>query len=71
MTNTQTPPSATTIVIPTGAPVTNAVANHAEKPEKFNGQNFKRCRIEADRLLGLRLQEKEREQFTVEERAKF
>ncbi|GJU02620.1 ribonuclease H-like domain-containing protein [Tanacetum coccineum] len=28
-------------------------------------------RIEADRLLGLRLQEKEREQFTVEERAKF
>ncbi|GKE67145.1 hypothetical protein Tco_1521306 [Tanacetum coccineum] len=26
----------------TGAPVTNTVANHAEKPEKFNGQNFKR-----------------------------
>ncbi|GJZ96006.1 hypothetical protein Tco_0668340, partial [Tanacetum coccineum] len=25
-----------------GAPVTNIVANHAEKPEKFNGQNFKR-----------------------------
>ncbi|GKG45823.1 hypothetical protein Tco_0498269, partial [Tanacetum coccineum] len=22
--------------------VTNTVANHAEKPEKFNGQNFKR-----------------------------
>ncbi|GJX21867.1 pol polyprotein [Tanacetum coccineum] len=26
----------------TGAPVTNTVANHAEKPEEFNGQNFKR-----------------------------
>ncbi|GKD42038.1 hypothetical protein Tco_1266683 [Tanacetum coccineum] len=26
----------------TGAPVTNTVANHAEKLEKFNGQNFKR-----------------------------
>ncbi|GKD05102.1 hypothetical protein Tco_1180076 [Tanacetum coccineum] len=26
----------------TGAPVTNTVANHAEKPEKLNGQNFKR-----------------------------
>ncbi|GKA72769.1 hypothetical protein Tco_0778985, partial [Tanacetum coccineum] len=25
-----------------GAPVTHTVANHAEKPEKFNGQNFKR-----------------------------
>ncbi|GKA35054.1 hypothetical protein Tco_0721545 [Tanacetum coccineum] len=42
MTNTQTPPPATTVVIPTGAPATNIVANHAEKPEKFNGQNFKR-----------------------------
>ncbi|GKB77813.1 retrovirus-related pol polyprotein from transposon TNT 1-94 [Tanacetum coccineum] len=26
----------------TGAPVTNTVANHAEKPKKFNGQNSKR-----------------------------
>ncbi|GKF13673.1 hypothetical protein Tco_0055135 [Tanacetum coccineum] len=42
MTNTQTPPHATTVVIPTGAPATNTVANHAERPEKFNGQNFKR-----------------------------
>ncbi|GJR15628.1 hypothetical protein Tco_0798280 [Tanacetum coccineum] len=42
MTNTQTPPPATTVVIPTGAPATNTVANHAEKPKKFNGQNFKR-----------------------------
>ncbi|GJZ14451.1 putative reverse transcriptase domain-containing protein [Tanacetum coccineum] len=25
-----------------GAPVTNTVANHAKKPEKFNGHNFKR-----------------------------
>ncbi|GJV85585.1 hypothetical protein Tco_1525483 [Tanacetum coccineum] len=36
MTNTQTPPTATTVVNTTGAPVTNTVANHAEKPEKFN-----------------------------------
>nr|GEY55434.1 ribonuclease H-like domain-containing protein [Tanacetum cinerariifolium] len=31
-----------TLVNVTGAPVTNPIANHAEKPEKFNGQNFKR-----------------------------
>ncbi|GJV27831.1 hypothetical protein Tco_1384279 [Tanacetum coccineum] len=42
MTNTQTPPNATTVVIPTGAPATNIVANHAKRPKKFNGQNFKR-----------------------------
>ncbi|GJR12802.1 pol polyprotein [Tanacetum coccineum] len=43
MTNTQTPPPATTVVNTTGAPVaTTTVANHAEKPEKFNGRNFKR-----------------------------
>ncbi|GJX64038.1 zinc finger, CCHC-type containing protein [Tanacetum coccineum] len=42
MTNTQTPPLATTVVNTTGAPVTNTVVNHAERPEKFNGQNFKR-----------------------------
>ncbi|GKA16458.1 hypothetical protein Tco_0696205, partial [Tanacetum coccineum] len=42
MTNTQTPPPATTVVNITGTPVTNTVANHAERPEKFNGQNFKR-----------------------------
>ncbi|GJW99868.1 retrovirus-related pol polyprotein from transposon TNT 1-94 [Tanacetum coccineum] len=42
MTNTQTPPPATTVVNTTGVPVTNIVANHAERPEKFNGQNFKR-----------------------------
>ncbi|GKA06881.1 retrovirus-related pol polyprotein from transposon TNT 1-94 [Tanacetum coccineum] len=42
MTNTQTPPPATTVVIPTSAPATNTMANHAEKPKKFNGQNFKR-----------------------------
>ncbi|GJZ29223.1 hypothetical protein Tco_0573870 [Tanacetum coccineum] len=41
MTNAQT--LATTVVNTTGAPVaTTIVANHAEKPEKFNGQNFKR-----------------------------
>ncbi|GKB74704.1 retrovirus-related pol polyprotein from transposon TNT 1-94, partial [Tanacetum coccineum] len=42
MTNTQTLPPATTVVIPTSTPATNTVANHAERPEKFNGQNFKR-----------------------------
>ncbi|GJW55155.1 pol polyprotein [Tanacetum coccineum] len=34
--------SVTTLVNVIGAPVTNTVANHAEKQEKFNGQNFKR-----------------------------
>ncbi|GJS83734.1 hypothetical protein Tco_0750275 [Tanacetum coccineum] len=33
--------------------------------------DFIQARIEADRLLALRLQDEEREQFTVEERAKF
>ncbi|GKG07795.1 hypothetical protein Tco_0330764, partial [Tanacetum coccineum] len=42
MTNTQTPSPETTVVIPTGAPASNTVANHAERPEKFNGHNFKR-----------------------------
>ncbi|GJU73081.1 hypothetical protein Tco_1264486, partial [Tanacetum coccineum] len=32
----------TALVNVTGAPVTNTIANHAEKPEKLNGQNFKR-----------------------------
>ncbi|GJV30047.1 zinc finger, CCHC-type containing protein [Tanacetum coccineum] len=32
----------TTFVKVIGASVTNKAANHAEKPEKFNGQNFKR-----------------------------
>ncbi|GJR75334.1 hypothetical protein Tco_0087699 [Tanacetum coccineum] len=32
----------TTPVNVIGASVTNTVANHAKKPEKFNGQNFKR-----------------------------
>ncbi|GKA81141.1 putative ribonuclease H-like domain-containing protein, partial [Tanacetum coccineum] len=36
-----------------------------------NEYNFIQERIEADRLLALRLQDEEREQFTVEERAKF
>nr|GEW67001.1 putative bromo adjacent homology (BAH) domain protein [Tanacetum cinerariifolium] len=42
MTNTQTPTPATIVVNPTGAPVTNTVANHAERPKKFNGQDLKR-----------------------------
>ena len=41
MTNTTTPLANTTVNV-SGAPVTNTVVNHAEKPEKFNGQNFKR-----------------------------
>ncbi|GJV71307.1 retrotransposon protein, putative, ty1-copia subclass [Tanacetum coccineum] len=32
----------TTLVNITGTPVNNTVANHVEKPEKFNGHNFKR-----------------------------
>ncbi|GJW57291.1 hypothetical protein Tco_0104022 [Tanacetum coccineum] len=32
----------TTSVNVTGAPVTDTVANNAEKPKKFNGHNFKR-----------------------------
>ncbi|GJU66283.1 hypothetical protein Tco_1252542 [Tanacetum coccineum] len=40
----------TTPVNVTGAPVTNIVANNAKKPEKFNGQKFKRC-FEAFRNL--------------------
>ncbi|GKF38440.1 hypothetical protein Tco_0118501, partial [Tanacetum coccineum] len=36
-----------------------------------NEHDFIQARIEADRLLALRLQDEEREQFTVEERAKF
>ncbi|GJY07866.1 retrotransposon protein, putative, ty1-copia subclass [Tanacetum coccineum] len=46
ITNTQTTPHATTVVIPTGVPATNTVDNHAERPEKFNGQNFKRESLE-------------------------
>nr|GFA00791.1 uncharacterized protein [Tanacetum cinerariifolium] len=45
MTNTQTPPPAPTDVNPTGAPITNTVANHAERLEKFNGRNFKRWKL--------------------------
>ncbi|GKB48763.1 hypothetical protein Tco_0899516 [Tanacetum coccineum] len=36
-----------------------------------NEYDFIQARIEADRLLALRFQDEEREQFTVEERAKF
>nr|GEY28168.1 hypothetical protein [Tanacetum cinerariifolium] len=42
MTDTQTSLPVTTVVNSTGASVTNMVANHAERPKKFNGQNFKR-----------------------------
>ncbi|GJZ59203.1 hypothetical protein Tco_0615019 [Tanacetum coccineum] len=45
----------------------------ARKAALSNEYDFIQARIEADRLLALRLQdeEREREQFTVEERAKF
>nr|GEV49734.1 uncharacterized protein [Tanacetum cinerariifolium] len=47
VTNTQTPPPATTVVNKTGAPVTNTVANHAERPEKFNGQSSNAQAVQA------------------------
>ncbi|GJX93201.1 hypothetical protein Tco_0347787 [Tanacetum coccineum] len=43
----------------------------ARKDALSNEYDFIQARIEADRLLTLRLQDEEREQFTVEERAKF
>ncbi|GKC99583.1 hypothetical protein Tco_1169858, partial [Tanacetum coccineum] len=43
----------------------------AIKAALSNEYDFIQGRIEADRLLALRLQDGEREQFTVEERAKF
>ncbi|GJW19966.1 putative ribonuclease H-like domain-containing protein [Tanacetum coccineum] len=43
----------------------------ATKTSLSDEYDFIQARIEADRLLALRLQDEEREQFTVEERAKF
>ncbi|GKE60193.1 hypothetical protein Tco_1510560, partial [Tanacetum coccineum] len=43
----------------------------AIKAALSNEYDFIQARIKADRLLALRLQEEERERFTVEERAKF
>ncbi|GJY56964.1 putative ribonuclease H-like domain-containing protein [Tanacetum coccineum] len=43
----------------------------ATKAALSNEYDFIQARIEADRLLALRLQDEEREQFTVEERGKF
>ncbi|GKC52524.1 hypothetical protein Tco_1075269, partial [Tanacetum coccineum] len=43
----------------------------AIKAALSNEYDFIQARIEVDRLLALRLQDEEREQFTVEERAKF
>ncbi|GKG07735.1 hypothetical protein Tco_0330704 [Tanacetum coccineum] len=43
----------------------------AIKTALSNEYDFIQARINADRLLALRLQNEEREQFTVEERAKF
>ncbi|GKB71527.1 hypothetical protein Tco_0932939, partial [Tanacetum coccineum] len=43
----------------------------ARKIALSNEYDFIQARIEADRLLAERVQEEEREQFTVEERAKF
>ncbi|GJR30015.1 hypothetical protein Tco_1106247 [Tanacetum coccineum] len=44
---------------------------HDEETALSNEYEFIQARIEADRLLAERVQEAEREQFTVEERAKF
>ncbi|GJS19944.1 hypothetical protein Tco_0448576 [Tanacetum coccineum] len=46
-------------------------ASEILKTSLSNEYDFIQARIEADRLLALRLQDEEREQFTVEERAKF
>ncbi|GKD47291.1 hypothetical protein Tco_1271936, partial [Tanacetum coccineum] len=43
----------------------------ARDEEMARKYDFIQARIEADRLLALRLQDEEREQFTMEERAKF
>ncbi|GKF62305.1 hypothetical protein Tco_0182359, partial [Tanacetum coccineum] len=43
----------------------------AIKTALSNEYDFIQARMEANRLLSLRLQDEEREQFTVEERAKF
>ncbi|GJT42493.1 putative ribonuclease H-like domain-containing protein, partial [Tanacetum coccineum] len=43
----------------------------ATKTALSDEYDFIQARIEADRLLALRIQDEEREQFTVEERAKF
>ncbi|GJV52106.1 ribonuclease H-like domain-containing protein [Tanacetum coccineum] len=43
----------------------------ATKTALSDEYDFIQARIEADRLLALRLQDEERDQFTVEERAKF
>ncbi|GJR70431.1 hypothetical protein Tco_0016496 [Tanacetum coccineum] len=43
----------------------------ATKTALLDEYDFIQARIEADRLLALRLQDEERDQFTVEERAKF
>ncbi|GJR92792.1 putative ribonuclease H-like domain-containing protein, partial [Tanacetum coccineum] len=43
----------------------------ATKTALSDEYDFIQARIEADRLLALRLQDEEREQFTIEERAKF
>ncbi|GJT18937.1 hypothetical protein Tco_0877643, partial [Tanacetum coccineum] len=47
------------------------VEEEATKTALSDEYDFIQARIEADRLLALRLQDEEREQFNVEERAKF
>ncbi|GJS50567.1 integrase, catalytic region, zinc finger, CCHC-type containing protein [Tanacetum coccineum] len=51
--------------------VKKLVEEEAIKTALSNEYDFIQARIEADRLLALRLQDKQREQFTMEERAKF
>ncbi|GKA24990.1 hypothetical protein Tco_0711023, partial [Tanacetum coccineum] len=54
-----------------GEEVKKLVEEEAIKTALSNEYDFIQARIEDDRLLALRLQDEEREQFTVEERAKF
>ncbi|GKA63154.1 hypothetical protein Tco_0762760 [Tanacetum coccineum] len=51
--------------------VKNLAEEEAIKAALSNEYDFIQARMEADRLLALRLQDEEREKFTVEERAKF
>ncbi|GKA64945.1 hypothetical protein Tco_0764652 [Tanacetum coccineum] len=51
--------------------VKKLVEEEAIKTALSNEYDFIQARIKADRLLALRIQDEEREQFTMEERAKF
>ncbi|GJX84625.1 hypothetical protein Tco_0335399 [Tanacetum coccineum] len=54
-----------------GIPEAEKKFKQLARDEQMARKDFIQARIEADRLLALRLQDEEREQFTVEEREKF